>query len=87
MKIKRRASKSGIRNVYIIAGPNGAGKTTFAHECLPHYARCLEFVNADYIAAGISPFAPEIAAIDAGRLMLKRIYKLAEAGKSFGFET
>jgi len=71
----------------VIAGPNGAGKTTFAREFLPHYAQCLEFVNADYIASGISPFAPEIAAIEAGRLMLKRIRELIAEKKSFGFET
>jgi predicted ABC-type ATPase len=45
-------------NLYIIAGPNGVGKTTFAREFLPHYVECLEFVNADLIASGLSPFAP-----------------------------
>ncbi len=52
-------------NLYIVAGPNGAGKTTFAREFLPNYAECLEFVNADLIAEGISPFSPEQAAFRA----------------------
>ena len=55
--------------VYIIAGPNGAGKTTFAREFLPNYAHCPNFVNADMIAARLSPKAPDRAAIAAGRLM------------------
>ena len=57
--------------VLIIAGPNGAGKSTFAREYLPHEAQCPVFVNADLIAAGLSPFDPARAAIRAGRLMLK----------------
>ena len=84
---KRKTTKRKLRELYIIAGPNGAGKTTFAREFLPHFVRCLEFVNADYIATGISPFAPAAAAIEAGRVMLKRIDTLAAEGKSFGFET
>ena len=84
---KKGTAKRRAKDVYIIAGPNGAGKTTFAREFLPHYVRCLKFINADYIATGISPFAPEAAAVDAGRLMLKRIQELLEAGVSFGFET
>lgn len=59
--------------VIIIAGPNGAGKTTFAREFLPNEAGCPIFVNADLIAAGLSPFAPEIAAVQAGRLMLREM--------------
>lgn len=59
--------------VYIIAGPNGAGKTTFAREFLPNYADCKNFINADLIAQGVSPFSPEIAAFRAGRLMLEEI--------------
>ena len=57
-------------SVYIIAGPNGAGKTTFATEFLPNYADCRNFINADLIAQGVSPFSPEAAAFHAGRLML-----------------
>jgi len=74
-------------NLYIVAGPNGAGKTTFAKEFLPNYAECLEFVNADLIAGGLSPFYPERAAIRAGRLMLEQIRLLASQDRDFGFET
>lgn len=74
-------------NLYIIAGPNGAGKTTFARKFLPQYVECLEFVNADLIARGLSPFVPERAAIHAGRLMLEQIHSLANRGLNFGFET
>jgi len=73
--------------VYLIAGPNGAGKTTFASEYLPDFVHCREFVNADLIAAGLSPFAPETQAMRAGRLLLTRIKELAEARQDFGFET
>ncbi len=74
-------------NVYVVAGPNGAGKSTFARLFLPEYADCREFVNADLIAAGLSPFNPESLAIEAGRLMLARIETLAAARIDFGFET
>jgi predicted ABC-type ATPase len=72
---------------YLIAGPNGAGKTTFATEFLPGFVQCREFVNADLIAAGLSPFAPETQAIRAGRLVLTRIKELAELRQDFAFET
>ena len=62
-----------VKRIFIIAGPNGAGKTTFAREFLPDEAGCLHFVNADLIAAGLSPFAPEAAAFQAGRLMLRKL--------------
>lgn len=71
----------------IIAGPNGAGKTTFAHSFLPSDAQCPRFINADLIAAGLSPFAPEAAALRAGRLMLGEIAASASRGESFAFET
>ncbi len=74
-------------NLYIIAGPNGAGKTTFARKFLPDYVKCLEFVNVDLIANGISPFDPERAALRAGRIMLEQIHSLAGRGVDFGFET
>lgn len=74
-------------NVYIIAGPNGAGKTTFAREFLPNYADCRNFINADLIAEGISPFAPEAASVRAGRLMLEEIALSIGRGEEFGFET
>ena len=73
--------------VIIIAGPNGAGKTTFAREFLPNEAGCPVFVNADLIAAGLSPFAPEIAAVQAGRLMLREMARHFAARVSFAFET
>ncbi len=74
-------------NLYVIAGPNGAGKTTFAREFLPNEAECLEFVNADLIAGGLSPFSPEKAVIRAGRIMLEQIHTLGNRGLDFGFET
>jgi predicted ABC-type ATPase len=74
-------------NLYIIAGPNGAGKTTFAREFLPHYADCTNFINADLIAQGVSPFSPDAAAFRAGRLMLSEIALYARRQASFGFET
>ena len=75
------------KKIIIIAGPNGAGKTTFARSFLPAEARCPRFINADLIAAGLSPFAPEAAAIKAGRLMLQEIAHCAAHGESFAFET
>lgn len=75
------------KKIIIIAGPNGAGKTTFARSFLPVEAACPRFINADLIAAGLSPFAPEAAAIKAGRLMLEEIRSCVEHGESFAFET
>ena len=73
--------------VYVIAGPNGAGKTTFANEFLLDFAHCRQFLNADLIAAGLSPFAPETQNVRAGRLLLTRIKELSAAKENFGFET
>jgi predicted ABC-type ATPase len=73
--------------VVIIAGPNGAGKTTFARDFLPNEAQCPHFINADLIAAGLSPFAPDMAAIKAGRLMLQEIESFTTRRESFAFET
>lgn len=73
--------------VVIIAGPNGAGKTTFAREFLPHEANCPDFINADLIAAGLSPFNPDAAAIRAGKLMLEEIGQRVAQRRSFAFET
>ena len=73
--------------VFGYIGPNGAGKTTFAQEFLPNEANCPVFVNADLIAAGLSPFAPEVAAVKAGRLMLEQIHEYSRRGVSFAFET
>lgn len=74
-------------NLYIIAGANGAGKTTFARKFLPDYVKCLEFINADLIAGGLSPFVPERAAIRAGRIMMEQIRSLSAQRRDFGFET
>ena len=76
-----------IKHLYIIAGCNGAGKTTASNTILPKSLLVKEFVNADEIAKGLSPFNPEGVAIEAGRLMLKRIDELLEAGESFSIET
>ena len=75
------------KNVYIIAGPNGSGKTTFASKFLPHYAMCSNFVNADLIAQGLSPFSPGSAAIKAGKLVLSQIHEFAKIGVDFSFES
>jgi hypothetical protein len=75
------------KNVYIIAGPNGAGKTTFARKFLPLYAHCENFVNADLIAQGLSPFSPGIAAMKAGRLVLEQVRSLSRKNLDFAFET
>jgi len=72
---------------YIIAGPNGAGKTTFAKAFLPEEASCLNYINADLIAEGLAPFAPESAAFEAGKLLLKKIDFLVDKRESFAFET
>jgi len=73
--------------VYIVAGANGSGKTTFANEFLPNFVDCREFLNADLIAAGLSPFAPETQNVRAGRLLLSRVHELSQAKQDFGFET
>jgi predicted ABC-type ATPase len=71
----------------IIAGPNGAGKTTFAREFLPHDEGVVHFVNADLIAAGLSPFRPELVALSAGRLLLRELDRLAASQIDFAFES
>jgi predicted ABC-type ATPase len=76
-----------IKRIVIIAGPNGAGKTTFASAFLPQEAHCPDFINADLIAAGLSPFRPEAMALRAGRLMLEEIAARVGRDESFAFET
>ena len=75
------------QRIIIIAGPNGAGKTTFAREYLMKEAHCPDFINVDLIAAGLSPFAPNRAAIQAGRIMLSEIQRRVRKRESFAFET
>ncbi|MBP5516679.1 MAG: zeta toxin family protein [Bacteroidales bacterium] len=75
------------KNLYIIGGCNGAGKTTASYTILPEILECKEFVNADEIARGLSPFNPNSTAIEAGKLMLKRIRELLGRGESFAIET
>lgn len=76
-----------MKNIYIIAGPNGAGKTTASYTILPEIFNCDEFVNADEIAKGLSPFNPDAVAIQSGRMMLQRINYLLANDKSFALET
>ncbi len=75
------------KHLYIISGPNGAGKTTASYSVLPKILQCKEFVNADEIARGLSPFNPESVAVEAGRLMLNRIRDLLSRNESFSIET
>jgi len=75
------------KNLYIIAGCNGAGKTTASFTLLPKMLGCKEFVNADEIAKGLSPFQPEKISIEAGRIMIKRINELLQKNENFAFET
>src|SRR5260370_39369974 len=76
-----------MKRIVILAGPNGAGKTTFATEYLPREAACPNFINADLIAAGLSPFNPADAAVHAGRLMILEMRRCFRLGESFAFET
>jgi predicted ABC-type ATPase len=76
-----------MKQITIIAGPNGAGKTTFAKEFLPQEAETINFINADLIAYGLSPFAPEKVAIEASKLLLSRINECCRHGESFGVES
>lgn len=76
-----------MANLYIIAGCNGAGKTTTSYTVLPEMLNCKEFVNADEIARGLSPFQPETVSFQAGRIMLKRIQELMLGRNDFSFET
>ena len=80
-------SDTGGNKLYIIAGPNGAGKTTFALEYLPKVAGYTRFINADLIAAGLSPLAPERELLAASRLFLREIEERIEAREDFAFET
>lgn len=76
-----------MKRLYIIAGCNGAGKTTASYTILPEILNCKEFVNADEIAKGLSPFQPEKVSLEAGRIMLERIEDLLRIKADFSFET
>ena len=78
---------SKLPKLYIIAGCNGAGKTTASFTILPEVLDCKEFINADEIAKGLSPFQPESVAVQAGRIMLARMDELLQKGETFAFET
>lgn len=85
-----RIEREGLKvpsTIYLIAGPNGVGKTTFAREFLPKEVNCLRFMNADEVARGLSPFAPEAAAIRAGRVLLGEIRSALTSRDSFGWES
>jgi predicted ABC-type ATPase len=84
---KKTKPSSAKPTIYVIAGPNGAGKTTFSAEFLPHFANCRNFLNADLIAAGLSPFDPESQNVNAGRLLLSNVKLLLKARRTFGLET
>jgi predicted ABC-type ATPase len=76
-----------VKDIIVIGGPNGAGKTTAANRLLPTTLGLHEFLNADEIARGLSPFDPEANAVPAGRMMIERIDRLVATGKSFALET
>jgi predicted ABC-type ATPase len=76
-----------VSSPYIIAGPNGAGKTTFVRDFLRYDFAVLDFLNADEIAQGLSPLAPEWAQLEAGRIMLERVRRFIGEGRDFGMET
>jgi len=76
-----------MKQCFIIAGPNGAGKTTFATEFLPHEGHTINFLNADLIASGLSPFAPEKVAMEASKLLLGRVEDCCRRHESFALET
>ena len=75
------------KKLYVIAGCNGAGKTTASFTILPEILDCKEFINADEIARGISPFQPDKVSFEAGRIMLNRINELLYKSENFAFET
>lgn len=85
--VGERIDVNSPKTLYIIAGPNGAGKTTASYTLLPEIFACKEFVNADEIARGLSPFDPDRVKVMAGRLMLERIDELMARGETFAFET
>ena len=87
MQLDKCMNMDSKKQLYIISGCNGAGKTTASYTVLPDVLECKEFVNADEIARGLSPFNPESMAIEAGRLMLQRINELLKNQQNFSIET
>ena len=87
MQLDKCMNMDSKKQLYIISGCNGAGKTTASYTVLPDVLECKEFVNADEIARGLSPFNPESMAIEAGRLMLQRINELLRNQQNFSIET
>jgi predicted ABC-type ATPase len=85
--MKRTIRRRSTKKIIIIAGPNGAGKTTFASQFLLAEGDCPTFINADLIARGLSPFAPERSAFQAGKIMLAEIARRVKQNESFAFET
>lgn len=83
----KAAYEASQLKILILAGPNGAGKTTFAREFLQNEASCMQFVNADLIASGLSPFSPEAAAMKAGRLMIRELKEHTAHKRSLALET
>ena len=85
--ILKNSKKVAKKKIYIIAGCNGAGKTTASFTILPEFMNCEEYINADEIARGLSPFHPESVPIEAGKLMISRINDLMKKGETFAVET
>lgn len=79
--------KSGPPTIYLIAGCNGAGKTTFAKVFLPDEVKCLRFLNADLIAAGLSPFDPAAFGVKAGRILLQEFHECVRNHRTFALES
>lgn len=85
---RNKAKRTSVTpTIYVIAGPNGAGKTTFSVEFLPHVANCRIFLNADLIAAGLSPLDPESQNVAAGKLLLSYVKQCVKSQSTFGLET
>jgi len=84
---KKGATMETPPTVYVIGGPNGAGKTTLANRLLPEFVSVKQFVNADLIARGLSPFDPESVVLEAGRLLVQRIEALAQHREDFAVES
>ncbi len=87
LHVKEQTLNTVAKKIYIVAGCNGAGKTTASFTILPEYMQCEEYINADEIARGLSPFHPESGPVEAGKLMISRINELMKKGTTFAVET